>query len=126
MDLQRILAKLNQAPPIELSDPAYWNKARAKAKNFVHIQACVDFAECWARLMQLELAQGKKLEEIWRSTLDEARLLHRLSDPQVGVAVGYLEVCWVHGPKLMRVLRIAGWRIGLADTTMPDLPGHTT
>lgn len=121
-----LMARLSQTPPIQLSNPASWNDLRAKAKRYASVQAFIDFAECWARLMQVHLARGKKLEEVWQTTRNEACYM-QLRDRQILTAMGFLVVCWVHGPELMRVLHNTGWNIGLAsDMRIPGLPHYMT
>ena len=55
---------------IEVTDPASWAKRLGDRDYGMYCE--IDFADRWARLMQLELAVGKKLEEIASRTAEEA------------------------------------------------------
>ena len=86
------------APPLEIVDQAIWQ---------VYLDdvtpegvAAREFAERWARLMQVELAAGKKLRRVANATSDEAD-----SDAITGymhvASVRMLVQCWSHGSELL-------------------------
>jgi len=64
-------SKLVNAQPIELSNELDWQKSR-DANPSGYGGAILSYAECWARLMQVEMANGKELKDIADSTSHEA------------------------------------------------------
>lgn len=92
--------KLASAPAIELADPELWaeymprNASRAARR-------VMTYAEDWARLMQLELAGGRSLEDIAQEAAREADF-DGVTGHMHNEAVTTLVVCWAHGEALRR------------------------
>lgn len=93
-------ARLAQAPPIALSDAEGWQKSK-DANRDGYGGGVLTFAEQWARLMQLELANGAKLEDIAHATSSEADT-ESITGFMYGCAVSILSKCWAHGEALRR------------------------
>ena len=74
------------------------------------------YADRWARMMQLELLEGKTLEEIWIDTSYEADL-EDMSGLTQSMATHLLTECWVHGAELRR-LHNARWGSDSEDGTV--------
>lgn len=64
-------------------------------------RAVIDYSECWAKLMQLELAAGKTIPEIADETQKGLGWLG-ISGFQYGCAVHGLSHFWKHGEELRR------------------------
>lgn len=94
------MARLAQVGPIELADADGWQKCK-DANRDGYGGACVTYAEQWARLMQLEMAGGKALEDIADATSSEADT-EGITGFMYGCAVSMLSKCWVHGETLRR------------------------
>lgn len=84
---EAVETKLASAPAIELVD-----KRR---------KVTMGYAERWARLMQLAMAKGEKLEDVAEATAHEADLEGITSGVYV-CAVGILAHRWKHGERLRR------------------------
>lgn len=93
-------ATLTNAGPMEFSDAAAWNEFKAKNVD-PYGGAVVTYAERWARLMQMELASGRALEDIAAPTSSDADL-EGITGFMYGCAVGALAHCWKHGEALRR------------------------
>lgn len=61
----------------------------------------IDYAEGWARLMQVEIATGKTVEDCVEQTFHELGFLGKLTAHQFGFAMGILYRCWKHGGDLI-------------------------
>ncbi len=100
----RVEARMANAPAMEFSGEegqAAWQQWWDANKDGYGI-GIMHYAERWARMMQLELAEGKTLDEIWASTSHEADL-EGMSGFTQGAATHMLTVCWVHGAELRRL-----------------------
>lgn len=75
-----------------------WQKY-LKANTDGYGRACVDYAERWGRLMQLEMSNGHELENIAEPTSHEADI-EGITGFMYGCAVAMLSQCWIHGEKL--------------------------
>ena len=62
---------------------------------------CVSYAKEWARAMQFEMKQGKKLVEIAESTSHDADY-DGITGFMYGAAVNILSKCWKHGEQLRK------------------------
>lgn len=95
-------AKLAQAPEMSYSDKDGWDEWLANQKDDYGYGRCIfRYAEWWARLMELELSNGKKLEEIADITSREADV-EGITGFMYGAAVSILAKCWKHGEELRR------------------------
>jgi len=73
-----------------------------KAKNSDGYGACIfKFAESWAKLMQVEMAKGKKLHECAQQASFEADT-EGITGFMYGAAVSILSQCWKHGEELRK------------------------
>ena len=84
-------AKLVNAPGIELADEAGWQKFKI-ANSDGYGGAVVTYSERWARLMQVEMANGKNLEDVADATSQEADL-EGITGFMYGCAVSTLAAC---------------------------------
>lgn len=94
-------AKLASAPRMQESDPEAWEQAIMANYLDRYGNAVIEYAERWARLMQLEMASGKALEDVARDTSFEADT-EGITGFMYGAAVSVLAKCWTHGDQLRR------------------------
>jgi len=92
--------KLVNAQGIELADEAGWQKFK-DVNSDGYGGAVVTYSERWARLMQVEMASGKKLEDVADAASSEADL-EGITGFMYGCAVSTLAACWKYGDQLRR------------------------
>lgn len=97
---EKVEAKLVNAPAIELADEAGWQKSK-QVNSDGYGGAVMTYSERWARLMQVEMANGKKLADVAEATSSEADL-EGITGFMYGCAVSQLASCWKHGDELRR------------------------
>lgn len=97
---EKIEAKLVNAPGIELADAEGWQKFKDNNLDG-YGGAVITYAERWARLMQVEMSNGKKLEDVADATSREADS-EGITSFMYGCAVSILSSCWKHGDQLRR------------------------
>lgn len=97
---EKVEAKLADAPAIELADEAGWQKFK-DVNTDGYGGAVVTYSERWARLMQVEMANGKKLEDVADAASHEADL-EGITGFMYGCAVSTLAACWKYGDQLRR------------------------
>lgn len=97
---ERVEARLEDAPQMEISNEAVWQDYQEKNQDG-YGGGIIAYAECWARLMQLEIAEGKTLEEVADATSHEADL-DGITGFMYGAAVHTLSQCWTHGDELRK------------------------
>jgi hypothetical protein len=102
-------AKLENAPPMAITDAEEWRKW-VEANTNEYGAAVMAYAERWARLMQLEMADGKMVEEVAETTSYEADV-EGITGFMYGYAVSILAKCWEHGEAL-RCWNNARWTGG--------------
>ena len=93
-------AKLADAPEMEVSDEATWQTWKDKNQDSCG-GGIIAYAERWARLMQAELAAGKKLENVAKTTSREADT-DGITGFMYGAAVQTLATSWKYGEELRR------------------------
>lgn len=93
-------AKLAEAPKMEFSDESAWQQA-VDTETYPLSRAILEFAERWARLMQAELANGQKLEDIAGATSVEADT-EGITGFMYGAAVSTLASTWKYGDQLCK------------------------
>lgn len=93
-------AKLAEAPKMELADENAWQEFKNKNQDS-YGGGVVVYAERWARLMQREMANGKKLEDVAEATSHEADT-DGLTGFMYGSTVLALAYCWKYGDQLRR------------------------
>lgn len=93
-------AKLANTPPMELANEQTWKEFKDKNQDG-YGGGVVTYAERWARLMQAEMTNGKKLEDVADATSHEADL-EGITGFMYGCAVSTLAQCWKHGDQLRR------------------------
>ena len=77
-----------------------WDKSRA-ANTDPYGKDGIDFTERWANLMEEQIAEGKQLADIAKTTSHEANI-DGITGFMYGCAVALLSECWVHGEELRR------------------------
>lgn len=85
---------------IELLDAAKWGNYK-KINTDPYGACCVEYAEGWAKLMQVELSKGIKLIDCASSTSFELGFLG-ITGFMYGCAVSMLSECWKHGEELRK------------------------
>lgn len=85
---------------LELKDIEFWNKSR-EANIDPYGNAALDYAEGWAKLMQVEIAKGNKLIDIADKTSHELGFMG-ITGFMYGCAVNILYHCWIHGEELRK------------------------
>lgn len=93
-------AKLAKASLLEFSDETAWKKFKEINQDF-YGAGVVNYAERWARLMQLEICNGKSLEDVAEATSREADY-DGITGYMYGCAVSALAHCWKYGEQLRR------------------------
>lgn len=94
-------AKMETAPEMEFSDLDGWAKFVENNSKDPYSRGVVVFAEHWARLMQKEMDNSIKLEDIADSTSHEADI-DGITGFMYGCAVSVLAHCWKYGEQLRR------------------------
>ncbi len=97
---ERVEAKLANTPAIELADEAGWQKFK-DANTDGYGGGVITYAERWARLMQVEMANGKSLKEVAEATSSEADI-EGITGFMYGAAVAMLSKVWIHGDQFRR------------------------
>jgi len=85
---------------LELSNPEGWQKSREKNSD-PYGRAALDYAEGWAKLMQIEIAKGKTVRECADYTQKGLGFLG-ITGFQYGCAVGILSQTWKYGEELRK------------------------
>lgn len=93
-------AKLADAPAMEIADEAIWEDYKSKNQDG-YGGGVIAYAERWARLMQVEINAGKKLEDVADATSHEADI-DGITGFMYGAAVHTLSSCWKHGDQLRK------------------------
>jgi len=83
---------------IELSDKEAWKNYREKNKD-PYGKCCVDYAESWAKLMQVEILGGKTVEDCAKETSHQLGF-YGITGFMYGCAVSMLSHCWKYGEEL--------------------------
>jgi len=99
---QLVEARIKDAPTMKLSNVSIWSAANAAHNNGIYNTDILSYAERWTRMMQLELHEGKTLQEIWERTSYEADF-ENISGPSQTAATHLLIQCWIHGKELQRL-----------------------
>lgn len=94
-------ARLAEAPVMEFSDEEAWKTYVTANAADGYGAACVRYAEMWARLMQLEVANGANLSDIADATSLEADI-EGITGFMYDMAVSILSQSWIHGEQLRR------------------------
>ena len=97
---KQVQDKLKNTPAIELTNKLVWEKFK-DANKVGYGNAVITYAERWARLMQLEITNGKKLEDVAEDTSYEANI-EGITIAMYGYAVSILVRCWKYGERLRR------------------------
>lgn len=85
---------------MQFKDEALWLKSVANNQD-PYGKAVNDFAECWANLIEQEVANGKKLEDVAKDT-SRAADTDGITGFMYGCAVSILSAVWLHGEQLRR------------------------
>lgn len=85
---------------MEFKEKADWDLGLSK--NTDSYGGCVyEYAEGWAKLMQVEMLGGKELEDIAEKTSYEMGFLG-ITGFMYGAAVSVLSHCWLYGERLRK------------------------
>lgn len=87
---------------ITLKDEDLWGKSIA-ANPEGYGKAIIDYAEGWAKLMQIEIAAGRSLSECYESTQQQVDFIG-ISGAQFWAAANLLAQVWVYGEELKELL----------------------
>lgn len=91
-------AKMLNAPEIEIINEEAWTKVK-EVNSDGYGAGIIAYAEWWARLMQIEIANGKQLADIVDATSHEADI-EGITGFMYGAAVSILSQVWKHGEAL--------------------------
>lgn len=94
------IEKLTTGLSIELKDEVLWIDQKT-VNSDCYGKAIMDYAERWALLMQLEIANGKEIKDIAGKTSHEADT-DGLTGSMYGAAVMELSSCWKYGEELRK------------------------
>lgn len=83
---------------IDLLNFSIWEEGKALNSDG-YGKGIYTYAECWAKLMQIEIKAGNKLEDIAKKTSFEADL-EGITGFMYGAAVSILSKTWVYGKQL--------------------------
>lgn len=97
---QFIISEQTKGVELELSDAEGWNKSR-EANSDGYGSAALNYAEAWAKLMQIEIAKGKSVKECADATQKGLGYLG-ITGFQYGCVVSILSQCWKHGEDLRK------------------------
>lgn len=86
---------------LELSDVDGWDKSR-EVNSDGYGGAALDYAEGWAKLMQIEIVKGKTVAECYDYSQKGLGFLG-ITGFQFGCAVSILSQTWKHGEELRKV-----------------------
>lgn len=112
----RVTKRMANAPEMEFSNKEGWLAAKAANESEPYGAGILSYAERWARMMQLEISEGKTLEEVWSDTSFEADL-EGMSGLSQSIATSLLTQTWVHGLELRR-LHNAYWGVASTEGTV--------
>lgn len=93
-------AKLADAPEMEIADEAAWQSWKDNNQDG-YGGGVIAYAERWARLIQVEINAGKKLEDVADTTSHEADI-DGITGFMYGAAVHTLATSWKHGDQLRK------------------------
>ncbi|NLZ74864.1 hypothetical protein GX917_03140 [Candidatus Falkowbacteria bacterium] len=98
---ERLMAELAACPEMETNWET-WQKG-INAQRGVHGLTCYKFAEYWARLMQKDMSEGKKLENVADERYDKVNTLFTDTSFYMHEAIISILVChWKYGELLYR------------------------
>lgn len=99
-DQKDLFEKKVEGVTMEYKDKASWDEFVSKNKD-PYGKCCVDYAEAWAKLMQVEISSGNHLIDIADKTSHELGFFG-ITGFMYGAAVAMLSRCWIHGEELRR------------------------
>jgi len=88
---------------VEFSNKAGWDESR-KNNPIGYGRAALDFAEGWAKLMQIEIAKGRTVADCYNECESELYFMG-ISGFQYGCAASILAQTWKYGDQLAEVRR---------------------
>jgi len=83
---------------LELKDPDGWRSTVEKNQD-PYGKCAIDYAECWAKLMQVEIGNGKIVAECYEYTQNDLGFFG-ITGFMFGCAVGVLSHTWKYGEEL--------------------------
>src|SRR6267142_5149427 len=95
-----IFAEKVKGIELELSNVEIWNKYK-ELNTDPYGGCCIEYAEGWARLMQIEIAKGKSVKDCAEKTSFELGFLG-ITGFMYGAAVSMLAKCWKYGEELRK------------------------
>lgn len=95
-------AFLEKTKWLEMEFKSHGDWKTGKANNTDGYGACIyEYAEGWAKLIQREIINGNKLEDIAEKTSHEMGFLG-ITGFMYGAAVSILSQCWIYGERLRK------------------------
>lgn len=95
-------AFLEKTSHVKMEFKSFADWQQGKEKNTDSYGACIyEYAEGWAKLMQVEMINGNKLEDIAEKTSHELGFLG-ITGYMYGAAVSVLSHCWLYGERLRK------------------------
>ena len=85
---------------IQLKDEEGWNMCK-KTNSDPYGKCAVDYAESWAKLMQVQISHGNKLVDIAEKTSHQLNF-YGITGFMYGAAVSMLSQYWVYGEELRK------------------------
>ena len=98
---QSQFAKKTKGIELDLKNVEQWNKSR-QINSDGYGKAALDYAECWAKLMQIEIAKGETISKCYDYTQNGLGFLG-ITGFQFGCAVSILSQTWKYGDELRKV-----------------------
>lgn len=94
--------KLANAPALEVRGEGLWQMVQDSILDPA-VEEILDFAERWARLMQLDIEEGNELEEVFETCANDANF-DNLNSIEQSVAAMMLSSVWIHGEQLSQLM----------------------
>ena len=97
-EAREVVETLIQGIEIEISNEELWNGMKDKNKD-PYGKCVMDYAEAWAKLMQVEIAKGKTVVEV-AGPAEKLLGYFGITGFMYGAAINTLANCWKHGEEL--------------------------
>lgn len=98
--IAELQARLAEAPAMDFIDPMGWENERMLTRD-PQWERVRQYSERWARLMQLEMLQGRSIAQVAQRCAKEADI-EAISSLELKSAANILWMYWRHGEELCR------------------------